>query len=68
MNIDELEIQWRWPGTFHDISRASYKIPGILDSDPRVDMSRTLVMVTRPAAPRTLARQPTQNIEDFTSL
>ena len=33
-----------WPGTFHDISLASYKIPEILDSDPRVDMSRTLVM------------------------
>jgi dipeptidyl aminopeptidase/acylaminoacyl peptidase len=33
-----------WPGTFQDISLASYKIPEILNSDPRVDMTRALVM------------------------
>ena len=33
-----------WPGTFQDISLASYRIPEILGSDPRVDKLRTLVM------------------------
>lgn len=33
-----------WPGTFQDISLASYKIPEILKSDPRVDLTRTMVM------------------------
>jgi acetyl esterase/lipase len=33
-----------WPGTFQDISLASYRIPEILNSDPRVDLTRTAVM------------------------
>jgi acetyl esterase/lipase len=33
-----------WPGTFQDISLASYKIPEILSSDLRVDMTRSAVM------------------------
>lgn len=33
-----------WPGTFQDISLVSYKIPEILKSDPRVDLTRTMVM------------------------
>jgi acetyl esterase/lipase len=33
-----------WPGTFQDISLASYRIPEILSSDPRVDMTRSTVM------------------------
>jgi acetyl esterase/lipase len=33
-----------WPGTFQDISLASYKIPEILSSDPRIDLTRTTVM------------------------
>ena len=33
-----------WPGTFQDISLASHMIPEILNSDPRVNISRTLVM------------------------
>lgn len=33
-----------WPGTFQDVSLASYKIPEILKLDPRVDLTRTMVM------------------------
>ena len=33
-----------WPGTFQDVSLASHKILEILNSDPRVDTSRKLVM------------------------
>lgn len=33
-----------WPGTFQDISLASYRIPEILSSDPRVDVTCTTVM------------------------
>ena len=33
-----------WPGTFRDISLASFKIPEILRSERRVDMTRSVVM------------------------